>query len=151
MPICFLLQNILCSVQSSGTEHIFLSFVSQCNILVFFSSFYINLQLLTRLKNNNKKKNQPFTFLPQHEVTQVFFSSFCLFIYLVAGERRQSCKRSSSASTHYSIVPLLTQRSSSTFAVRFLCQDVSRSISDIIRFAFSVLENKHQLPTTSRS
>lgn len=131
--------SVQCSLQAQNI--FFLVLFLSVTFSVFFSSFYINLQLLTRLKNKTKK--QPFTFLPQHEVTQVFFSCFCLFIYLVAVERRQSCKRSSSASTHYSIVPLLTQRSSSTFSVRFLHQDVSRSISDIIRFAFSVLEKEH--------
>lgn len=88
MPICFVLQNTLCSVPSSGTEHIFLSFVSQSNILVFFSSFYINLQLLTRLKNKTKQKTNLLLFSPNMKLLSFLF--LLLFIYLFSSRRAKT-------------------------------------------------------------
>lgn len=107
VPICFLLQNIFCSAQSSSTKRIFPSFVSECNVhFSFFLHFYI-LRLLARLKKIIlllSPTTNTLNFL-------LWFGFFCniFFRFLVAGEQRHCCKRSSSASAH--LIHLLIQRS----------------------------------------
>lgn len=84
VPVCFLLQTILCSAFKRRTY-----FSQFCFHLTFLGCFffppyfYINLQLLTRLKR--KHKTQHISFSPYHKAAQkatlglfllVFFGAF---------------------------------------------------------------------------